>query len=244
MRYEKTHYTQEYLDPSGPPVCENCPAARTAVPLYTAVSIAASSVRHSISVLCCCNGKDKSTRFPCGPAAHAADCCHSPCQQSADWDSVWTALGPDAVRRSGLSFFRSGCLCSGTPNPSGFPKEYLGRRPPPSTLFPCGVWSFRHSCPFLAGAKLPRQMLQTSPVSPFRPISPERLTKPRARCLVLPNLEAASSRGKGCTVLYCTVLYCTVWVDRPMGHRFARSRGSPQRPCDCPPKACLCVWIS
>lgn len=171
-------------------------------------------------------------------------CCHSPCQQSADVDSVWTALGPDAVRRSGLSFFRSGCLCSGTPNPSGFPKEYLGRRPPPSTLFPCGVWSFRHSCPFLAGAKLPRQMLQTSPVSPFRPISPERLTKPRARCLVLPNLEAASSRGKGCTVLYCTVLYCTVWVDRPMGHRFARSRGSPQRPCDCPPKACLCVWIS
>lgn len=44
-------------------------------------------------------------------------------------------------------------LHSWSQSPGGCPKEFLCRRPPPSTSFPCRVWFFRHTSPLFSRRK-------------------------------------------------------------------------------------------
>ena len=63
---------------------------------------------------------------------------------------------------------RSTRLRLGTPSPSSFPEEHLGRLPPPSTLYPFRVWSGRHRPPFFrrgktaVGKRLPLSSYETA----------------------------------------------------------------------------------
>src|SRR6266436_2542276 len=51
-------------------------------------------------------------------------------------------------RRSTRAFLPRAGLRSGTQSRAAFPKEYPGRRPPPSTLCSCPAWVFRLASPF------------------------------------------------------------------------------------------------
>ena len=61
---------------------------------------------------------------------------------------------------------------AGTPRPVELPEEDLRRLPPPSTSYPCRVWSSRRRHPFFAGAKLPSANVSSQSRRPCSSSSP------------------------------------------------------------------------
>ena len=83
----------------------------------------------------------------------AADRNQRPCRRSSasDFSAAFPGLG--AARPPAPASARSTRLRLGTPSPGSFPKEDLGRLPPPSTSYPFRVWSARHRPPFFGRGK-------------------------------------------------------------------------------------------
>src|SRR5712692_8009507 len=100
----------------------------------------------------------RSVRFRAVPAARATDRCRRLCRRSPASVSAEDALHDDTDLRgsSRASFPRAG-LPPGMQSEGTLPKEYRGRRPPPSTSSPCPAWFFRLRSPFFRGSKAPVQ---------------------------------------------------------------------------------------
>jgi hypothetical protein len=74
------------------------------------------------------------------------------------------------------------------------PVEDPGRRPVPSTSFPCRAWFYHRSAPFFAGAKLPSRKLSSHFSRPSRPGRPATLARNRARRPPLPTASDDASK--------------------------------------------------
>ena len=99
-----------------------------------------------------CDG-GKSTQCRVGPTGCAADRNRRPCRRSTASDFSAAFPGQRAAPRSAPRSVQSTRLRAGTPRPSSFPKEDLGRLPPPSTSYPFHVGQYRRRPPFFSRGK-------------------------------------------------------------------------------------------
>src|SRR5882672_6464046 len=109
------------------------------------------------------------------------------------------------MRRCGLlvgrglvpRFSRPVSLPRATRSPSGFPKEHLGRRPPPSTSFPCRAWFCRCRRPLFSGSETPVDKT-LAPVQLAARIQFGQEASPHFEpdIVLLPQVQSAPARGR------------------------------------------------
>jgi hypothetical protein len=172
---------------------------RTSVPLSTGACSAAACAHLAVEASPDYGDAGKSAQCPASPVASATGPNRRLCRKSRAQASCAAARGLGEGRQWCPGSVPAGSLPLGTPSPRGFPKAYLGRRPPPSTSYPCHVWSSRRRLPFFRWGKAAVSK-RFSPVELALGIQLGQAHAPRlqphALGFPIPEAPPASARGR------------------------------------------------
>jgi len=106
-----------------------------------------------ISFSCYSYGTDRSNRSLAWPIVHEADRYHIPCRLQSEQDFFGDARVHFSAPQSFQSSVPTISSHSARPNRDEHREGLPGHRPPPSTLYPFRVWSFRRIGPFFCRGK-------------------------------------------------------------------------------------------
>ena len=149
---------------------------------------------------------DRSTQSPVVPIERATDRNRRPCHRSTASDFSAAFPGQGAAPRPVQGSVQSTRLRAGTPRPGRFPKEALGRLPPPSTSDPCPVWSHRGRPPFFRRGKTTvGKRLRPVQLASFIELAQQRSPRLQPDGLRFPTAEptpAGTRRGVSCREVF------------------------------------------